>query len=284
MYKLLHEKVMYKLIALDIDGTLTNDEKIIPQRNIDALMKAQQEYGMRIILASGRPTYGIQHLAQQLSLPRYGGFIMAYNGAMLIDCASERILVQEIVPRTTLPDLCKAAQEYGQAIITYDEANNTILTTVLGNKWIEHEAWLNNRMNLQLVENMSEQAPADLPKCLMVGEPEDMERLTPIMQERFPELAIYRSSPFFMEIVPKGIDKAKTLSRLCRLMHTSPEESLIAMGDGYNDISMVKLAGFGVAMENGCPDIKKVANFISPSNVDCGVAVAMEKVFNDTKK
>lgn len=275
---------MYKLIALDLDGTLTDDQKVIPQRNFDALMNAQRNYGMRIILASGRPTYGIQHLAKQLSLPRYGGFIMAYNGALLVDCASDRILVQESVPRTIIPDLCKAAEEFGQAIITYDEANNTILTTVLDNKWIEHEAWLNNKMNLQLVENMSEQAPVDLPKCLMVGEPEDMERLVPVMQERFPELSIYRSSPFFMEIVPKGIDKAKTLSRLCRLMHTTPEESLVAMGDGFNDISMVKLAGFGVAMDNGCDEIKKIANFIAPSNVDCGVAVAMEKLFNDSNK
>ncbi|MDO4461217.1 MAG: Cof-type HAD-IIB family hydrolase [Bacteroidia bacterium] len=273
---------MYKLIALDIDGTLTNDEKVIPQRNIDALMKAQREYGMRIILASGRPTYGIQHLAEQLSLPRYGGFIMAYNGALLIDCSSDRILVQELLPRTTLPALCQAAKEFGQNLITYDEKNNTILTTVLGNKWIEHEAWLNNKMNLQLVENMHQQAPTELPKCLMVGEPEDMERLTPIMQERFPDLAIYRSSPFFMEIVPKGIDKAKTLSRLCRLTHTTPQESLIAMGDGFNDISMVDLAGFGVAMQNGCDDIKRVANFIAPSNVDCGVAVAMEKILTDS--
>lgn len=275
---------MFKLIALDIDGTLTDDQKVIPQRNIDALMKAQKDYGMRIILASGRPTYGIRHLAEQLSLPRYGGFIMAYNGAMLIDCASGRHIIQDVLPRTIVPDLCTAAAEYGQAIITYDEAKDTILTTVEGNKWIEHEAWLNNKMNLRLVNNMSEEAPADLPKCLMVGEPEDMERLTPIMQERFPELAIYRSSPFFMEIVSKGIDKARTLSRLCWLMHTTPAESLIAMGDGYNDVSMVNIAGFGVAMENGCPDIKKVANFIAPSNVDCGVAVAMENFFNELAK
>ncbi|MCF0191372.1 MAG: HAD family phosphatase [Marinilabiliaceae bacterium] len=268
----------YKLIALDLDGTLTDDDKKLPKRNYEVLIRAQKEHGMRVVLASGRPTYGIRLLAEQLGLARYGGFIMGYNGALLIDCASERRIVQDVLPRSVMPDLCKAAEEYGQALITYDEENCTILTTVLGNKWIEHEAWLNNNMPLLKVDDMSSEAPAELPKCLMVGEPDDIVAIEPIMQKRFPELSIYRSSPFFLEIVPRGVDKARTLKRLCHFMHRTPSDSLIAMGDGFNDISMVELAGFGVAMENGCAEIKAVADFIAPSNVDCGVAAALEKL------
>ena len=77
----------YRMIVLDLDGTLTNEKKEVTPRTFRALMKAQ-ESGVKVVLASGRPTYGIVPLATQLRLKEFGGYILAYNGGRVIDCAT----------------------------------------------------------------------------------------------------------------------------------------------------------------------------------------------------
>ena len=78
------------MIVLDLDGTLTNEKKEVTPRTHSALMKAQA-MGVKVVLASGRPTYGIAPLAAQLKLKDYGGFILAYNGGRVIDCATGQV-------------------------------------------------------------------------------------------------------------------------------------------------------------------------------------------------
>ena len=85
----------YKLLALDIDGTLTNSQKQISPKTKQALMEAQQK-GLRLILASGRPTDGVRPLARQLEMEKYGGFILSYNGARVIDLSNEQSLLISI--------------------------------------------------------------------------------------------------------------------------------------------------------------------------------------------
>ena len=79
-----------RLIALDLDGTLTNDEKVITPRTYDALMAAQRR-GIKVCLASGRPPYGMQPLAEQLRLSEYGGIVIAYNGGYVYDCQTGEV-------------------------------------------------------------------------------------------------------------------------------------------------------------------------------------------------
>lgn len=266
-----------RLAVLDLDGTLTDSQKLLPARNREALLDMQRR-GVKVALASGRPTYGIRHLATELQLSEYGGYIMAYNGGYVIDCTTNRPLSTNILPRDIFAELYKASIEYNAAILTYDDARDTIITNTSGNKWIEHEAWLNNRMNLEIVPDVDAVAPQSLPKCLMVGEPEHIAEIEPLMQKRFPQLAIYRSSPFFLEIVPQGVDKARSIERLRLTMDNVEVSQIAAFGDGYNDISMVEYAGIGIAMANGCDEIKRIANFVSVSNDECGVAFAIEKL------
>lgn len=88
--------------------------------------------------------------------------------------------------------------------------------------------------------------------------------------------SVYRSEPFFLEILPKGIDKAASLERL--LAHIGmTREQMIACGDGYNDLTMIQYAGLGVAMENAVLPVRKAADFITYSNNDDGVAHVVEK-------
>ncbi len=89
------------------------------------------------------------------------------------------------------------------------------------------------------------------------------------------KMDIFRSAPFFLELVPKGIDKAQSLSSLLAKINLTPAD-MIAFGDGYNDLSMLKLAGMGVAMENAAPEVRADADYVTLSNEEDGVAAALE--------
>ena len=88
--------------------------------------------------------------------------------------------------------------------------------------------------------------------------------------------SIYRSEPYFLEIMPKGIDKAQSLERLLETIGLGREQ-MIACGDGYNDLTMIRYAGLGVAMENAILPLKNVADYITLSNNDDGIAHVVEK-------
>ena len=103
---------MYKMIVLDLDGTLTNSEKKITPRTLEALMAAQKK-GCRIVLASGRPTYGIVPLAEQLHLADYGGFIMAFNGGKIIECESGKTLFEQKLDDNLVPLIYEQTMKAG---------------------------------------------------------------------------------------------------------------------------------------------------------------------------
>lgn len=96
----------YKLLVLDVDGTLLNDAKEISKRTLAALLKIQQ-MGVRIVLASGRPTYGLLPLAKSLELGNYGGFLLSYNGCQIINAQNGEILFERRINPEMLPYLEK---------------------------------------------------------------------------------------------------------------------------------------------------------------------------------
>lgn len=92
----------YKLLVLDVDGTLLNDEKEITPRTLATLLKVQQ-MGVHLVLASGRPTYGILPLAKKLELGNYGGYIVSYNGAQVINAKMEKYCLSGVLIRKCCP-------------------------------------------------------------------------------------------------------------------------------------------------------------------------------------
>lgn len=268
----------YKAVVLDLDGTLTNSEKKISERNRLALMDLQRR-GVRVVLASGRPVFGIEHLSKQLQLSYFGGYILAYNGGIILDCKSGRQVFAQTLPEGVAAQLAASAKKHGLGINTYDDSRGCILTETPENEWIRHEGALNNNMPVVRVADFGADTPMHLPKCLMVADGDYLAAKEPLVRQEFAQLAVYRSSPFFLEIVPQGIDKAASLSRLSALTGIRPAE-MVAMGDGYNDLSMIEFAGLGIAMGNACDQVKQAADFVSLDNDHDGVAHAIEKYFN----
>ena len=261
----------FRAIALDLDGTLTNHDKVVTPRTRQALLKAQEQ-GAIIILASGRPTYGIVPVAECLELEKRGGYILSYNGGNIVNAKTGEKLFSQFLPDAVIPILYKYAREHRYALLGY--AGNEIITEMPDDPYVKEESRI-NKMNIRKVDNLLDALEPHPTKLLMTGDPTDMlkaeEKLVEILGEK---MDIFRSAPFFLELVPKGIDKAQSLLRLLSKINLTPAD-LIAFGDGYNDLSMLKLAGVGVAMANAAPEVRADADYVTLSNEEDGVAAAL---------
>ena len=264
----------HKLLVLDVDGTLLNDTQEISKRTLAALLKIQQ-MGVRIVLASGRPTYGLMPLVKALELSNYGGFIIPYNGCQIIKAQNGEIIFERQINPEMLPYLEKKARKNGFAIFTY--RGDTIITSSLDNKYIQHEALLNNLKTLK-EEEFSIAIDFSPCKCMLVSE--DEEALIGLEQHWKKRLNgtldTFRSEPYFLEVVPCGIDKANSLGVLLEQLGVAREE-VIAIGDGVCDVTMLQLAGMGIAMGHSQDSVKACADYVTASNEEDGVALAVEK-------
>lgn len=261
----------YRIIALDLDGTLTNHDKIVTDATRKALAEAQDN-GAVVVLASGRPTYGIIPVADCLELEQRGGFILAYNGGKIVDCRTMETLYSQYLPDNVLPEIYDYAHEKGYALLGY--SGNEIITESPDDKYVGEESRI-NKMPIRQVGNLLESLEKHPTKLLMTSDPTEMvkaeEELAAILGNR---MDVFRSAPFFIELVPKGIDKANSLQRLLNHIGYTPSD-MIAFGDGYNDISMLRLAGMGVAMANAAPEVRAEADYVTLSNEEDGVAAAL---------
>lgn len=263
----------YKLLVLDLDGTLTDSKKKITARTRDTLIKAQKQ-GIRIVLASGRPTYGVAPIADALELDRYEGYILSYNGGEIIDWKTKELMYKKWLDNDVLPYLYQCAKDNNFAIVTYD--HEYVLTELPDDEYVLKEALL-NVMKIKKVDNFLAAIPRPITKCLIVGEPIRLAELEKKMYEQLKDkMGVFRSEPYFLELVPKGIDKAQSLSVLLKEIGLVKEE-MIAMGDGFNDLSMIQYAGLGIAMANAQQVVRDNADFITLSNDEDGVAYAVEK-------
>ena len=111
---------MYKILALDLDGTLTNSKKEITPHTLDILTQAQQK-GLRIVLASGRPTQGIMPLANQLHLKDYKGYILAFNGGLIIDCTTGEVIYQKMLDTSVYKHLYETGNTKDFKILSYKD-------------------------------------------------------------------------------------------------------------------------------------------------------------------
>lgn len=270
----------YELIVLDLDGTLTNSQKVITPKTKEALMRAQEE-GVRIVLASGRPTPGILPLAKELRLEEYGGYILSFNGGKIIRVEDGEVIYNAAIPKELIPEIYAASKEYDTGIITY--SSEEILAGSKMDVYIEKEIAI-NKIPCRKAEDFVGEITFQVNKFLLTGEDSHMAVVVEKLQEQFGEaLNIYRSEPFFIEVMPQNIDKAYSLSKLLEHLHYSRKQ-MICCGDGFNDASMIRYAGLGVAMDNAQLEVKKAADFITYSNDEDGIAHVIEEfIFKDNE-
>ena len=263
----------YEILVLDIDGTLTNSEKLISERTKQAIFDLQ-ERGHLVVLASGRPTPGIMPLAKQLKMDQYGGYILSYNGAKVIDCKTGEVIYQKTLPVEYIKTLYDAAIEFDTGLITYDK--DGVISARKVDEYVEIECKI-NKLSVKEIDDFVSYVNYPVNKCLMTGDGLYLAEVEEKMKKRLGDvLSIYRSEPFFLEIMPQNIDKAYSLGKLLDHLGLSREQ-MICCGDGFNDVTMIEYAGMGVAMENARQVVKDKADFITLSNDNDGVAHVIEK-------
>lgn len=258
----------YEILVLDIDGTVTNSKKEVSPATLDAILKVQ-ERGHKVVLASGRPTPGIMPYAEKLKLTEYGGFILSYNGGKIIDCKTNKTIYQQVLSHKMIPELYKTALENNVGIMTYEE--DTIITGTEIDQFMQIESKIIG-IPIKKISNFSEYVTFDVNKCIMTAPGDYLTKVEPLVKAKFQnQLNVFRSEPYFLEIMPLNIDKAYSLSILLDYLGLSKEQ-MISCGDGFNDISMIKYAGMGIAMANAQKAVKEVADFITLSNDEDGIA------------
>ena len=200
---------------------------------------------------------------------------------LIFDKAQIETAIDKIVDRTMRMDMtwdwpCGVAY-YGICEAYEVTKNERYLQLVKDrvDEYIELESRI-NAMPCKAVKNFAAYGEYNLNKCLMTAEPEAAARHVEKLNELYGDiLSIYRSEPFFIEVMPKNVDKATSLDRMLETVGLTREDA-ICCGDGFNDISMIKYAGVGVAMANAQEEVKKSADFITDSNDEDGIVKVID--------
>ncbi|WP_317366974.1 Cof-type HAD-IIB family hydrolase [uncultured Tyzzerella sp.] len=267
----------YKIIILDLDDTLLLNNGKISEGNKKAL-KLVQERGIKVVLASGRPTFAMRNIADELELNKYGGYIISYNGSRIVDCKTNEVIYEVDLTKKQVEELYRLALKYETFIHTY---NGDEILTCHDNPYTYIESEITG-MKISMCENFVESLPDKCVKVIMLQAPNHLKEVEEMLKPQIKDkMTMNITKPFFLEFMNKETDKSKSIIRLCEKLNINIEDT-IAIGDSYNDISMVKIAGLGVAMGNGVEEIKNVANYITDTNENDGVAKVIDKyILND---
>lgn len=273
-----------KVIIMDVDGTLTNGKKVVTPQTKEALLKAE-EAGAILILASGRPTSGLMDLAKELEMDKHHGLLVAYNGSTVIDCETMEVLFNQALSVEEGKAVLEHMKKFDRVRPMIDKGEYMYVNNVYDNwiNWdgkpfdvIQYES-RGGKFKLCEVDDLAEFVDFELNKILTTSDPEYLQEHYQEMMEPFKDsLSCMFTGDFYFEFTAQGIDKAKALDTVLIPMGYKKED-MIAFGDGHNDASMVKYAGTGIAMENAVQDLKDIADEVTLSNEEDGIAVALYK-------
>lgn len=262
----------YKLIAFDVDDTLLTTEKVISPKTKQALLNAQKN-GIKLCVASGRLPYGVKPYAEELDVLNNGGYYLGFNGGAVLNSYNELI-------GTTYLD-----SKYIEPV--YEVLRPTNVTTMVHKGDI---IYADRKVNdythiepdviglpLNLVDDIAEFVDWKLHKILLCGEPEELKEVESKLKAKFEnEVDIYLSAPWFLEVMPNGVNKGLGVEKVCADMGISMDE-VMAFGDNYNDIPMLEMAGLGIAMGNADGEVKRSADYVTDTCDLDGIAKALGK-------
>lgn len=269
-----------KLIATDMDGTFLDDEKRIPEENLRALRECAAR-GIEIVPATGRTLMGLPEELKRLPGVRYA---ILTNGAMVADLKENRLIDTCRIPVETAVRIMETAR-FSDDDVMYDAYIDAVAYTI--KEFYENtERYVPTAGLAELVRKtrrvvwdniayVKDQKKAVDKINMYFIDMEAKKRMREALKE-IPGILVSSSIPNNLEINAEGADKGGALLRLAEFLGIGQEETM-AFGDGENDLSMVKMAGIGVAMANGEEDVKAAADYVTISNNEAGVAAAIRR-------
>lgn len=264
---------MYKLIALDMDGTLLNPEGQISPRTRDAIAAARAQ-GVTVVLASGRPLEGMTPSLAELGLTGQDDYVICYNGALVQQVAEQRIIRSQLLTGSDASAIAHLANELGVNVHGFSVRQGLISPRV--STYTEHESRL-IRMPINLVDFATLPADEQIMKVMMIDpEPQLSRAISQLPAELYERYTVVRSAPYFLEFMNKRSNKGTGVAALANHLGLTADQ-VIAVGDAGNDRHMIEYAGLGVAMGNATDEIKALAQHITSRNDDDGVARVIER-------
>jgi len=261
----------YKMLVLDLDDTLLRRDHSISNRNKEFLAKAQEK-GVKVVLASGRPTPAMTRYAKELNLAQYDSYIVSYNGGVVTSMKNNEILFETSLTIDEIHSLYDFSVENNVHILTYSDKG---VISETDSEYIDVELDLTGIPHHKVPSFKAEVTSAAV-KCLMLEHPDYLKNVEVKLKAERTDLSVMRSKPFFLEVMPQGIDKAASIGFLADKLGIHQSE-VIAVGNAGNDLSMVQYAGLGIWVDNVSDDLRHYADFIVASNEDDGVAEVIER-------
>ena len=264
---------MYKIIALDMDGTLLDDNKKITEENKKSLMRAKEK-GVKVVLASGRPKDGLITYLNELELMQDDEYVLSYNGCLVQEAKSGKIIHEVGLKGTDLHYMYTLSREFNVNIHAFSEKHGLITPKM--SKYTEVEASLNG-IEATIIDFFDIPEDENIIKIMLVDEEEILDAaIHRVPREAYDKYNIVKSAPYFLEIINKNGNKGEGLKALAEYLGVKREE-VMAFGDAGNDKEMIEYAGLGVAMENAMEEVKKVADYITCNNNEDGVAKVINR-------
>jgi Cof subfamily protein (haloacid dehalogenase superfamily) len=246
------------LIALDLDDTLLREDLGVSDANRLALREAEGR-GIRIVLASGRNIHSMRHYAELLGLDGPGDYLVCSNGAEIVEAATGRAVDERRIPADLCREIDAALESRGFPWQIYEEG---LIHATRPNPGALTDSLLTGQPAI-LVEDKEEFFAKGVVKFVIPGE---VGRIAALRAEMAALLAgkaeVLVSKPYFLEVLPLGVDKGAALARLAAMLGVAMER-VMAIGDAMNDLGMIRAAGWGCAPANALPEVKAAARFVS---------------------
>lgn len=288
---------MYKLVAIDLDGTLLNSYGSISKRN-KAVIEQVKQKGIEVIIASGRNKTSALSFSKDI---KSGKYVICNNGATIYDIKNKQTIYNKFIEKKKVLDIIKICDEnsifysiYTEDFIIANSMNYNVLFFESENcKTVEEQ-----RTNIKIIKNVYqylEENPSvnvlkinicDNNKIIfdrIMNKIKNVKEINVLDVEHMTKKIIKTGTEeieieyYYTEITSHDVNKWNAIEKLIEKLNILPEE-VIAIGDNVNDIKMIENAGTGVIMKNAAPYLKEKANFETTSNNEDGVANALEKL------
>ena len=289
---------MYKLVTVDLDGTLLNSYGEVTE-NTKEKIKKTQEKGVEIMIASGRPIDSIKTIAEEINSKKY---FIAGNGAIIYDIQKEKIIYEKYIPRQKIIEIAKICEENNISYNIYTEKN--IITQDLKYNVLYYykenlKKDANKITSIIKVDSILEYVKNEPNiKCLKITVCDENQTIFKSIVRRLRAIEnidvmdvshmsrkVFKQGPedieigyFYTEISSTQVNKWQAIKYLLPILQIKPEE-VIGIGDNINDKEMIENAGLGVCMGQSTPVIKEISDEITDSNTEEGVANVLEKIF-----
>ena len=264
----------YKLIALDIDGTLINSSHQLTEGVKESIRRAKEK-GVKVVLCTGRPLKGVEKFLDELNLKELGDYAATFNGALVQDTFTENPISHLTLKYDDLVDLYNLSLEVGSRSHFYDTKTLYTFNKDVSDYTVLESYLTGAHLNITSLEDVSEDI--SMSKFMMIDHPEILDEcIKKIPKSYYEKYTIVRSTPFFLEFLNPKANKGSGIGLLAKELGIKQEE-VICVGDAENDKHMIEYAGLGVAMGNSIDEIKDLADYVTLSNDEDGVAHVIRK-------